>query len=122
MRIKFLLLSVSLTILFLGCANKNQEKKSDKMEQSPVINIELDNVSFIRINKGENEYEIRDSEKLKKILSALNKSHIKYIKFGSKNTFKIYDTNQNILIDGFFKDDIFKIKGVVYQTNQILIE
>lgn len=122
MRMKFLLLSVSLSILLLGCANKNKEEKSYKMEQSSGINIELSNVSFIRVNKAGNEYEIRDSEKLKNTLVVLNKSHIKYVKFGSRNTFKIYDTNQNILIDGFFKDDVFKIKGVVYQANQILFE
>lgn len=119
---KFLLLGVSLIILLFGCVNKNPEKESYNMEQSPVLNIEFSNVSYIRVNNGENEYEIRDSEKLKKTLYVLNKSHIKYIKFGSKNTFKIYDTNQDILINGFFKDDIFKIKGVVYQADQILFE
>ncbi|MEC5395410.1 hypothetical protein [Bergeyella sp. RCAD1439] len=122
MRMNFLLLGVSIMILLLSCANKNNDGKSYKIEQSSVINIELSKVDFIGVSKGGNEYEIRDREKLKTTLSALNKSHIKYIKFGSKNTFKIYDTNKDVLVEGFFKDDIFKIKGVVYQANQTLFE
>lgn len=122
MRMNFLLLITSLTILFFDCANKNQEKKPYEMEKSSIINIELENVSFVKVNKGGNEYEIRNTEKLSSNLTALKKSHIKYVKFGSKNSFTIYDTNENIVIEGSFKDDIFKIKGVVYQANQSLFE
>ena len=79
-----------------GLTIKCKERDSCNLGLSPINpigNIVLENVSFIKINKGGQVYEIRDREKLKYILENLKKSHIKYIKFGSKDTFKIYDNN-----------------------------
>ena len=121
----FLSFGVILIMCLFGLTIKCKERDSCNLGLSPINpigNIVLENVSFIKINKGGQVYEIRDREKLKYILENLKKSHIKYIKFGSKDTFKIYDNNQNVLVECFFRDDIFKLKGVVYQTNQIIFE
>ncbi|MBP3838815.1 MAG: hypothetical protein ILA04_06770 [Prevotella sp.] len=122
MRQILLLLEIVIIMLLFGCTNKSKERETCNVELSPISHIELDNVSFIKVNKGRQEYEIRNRDKLKDILATLKKSHIKYIKFGSKDIFKIYDNNQNVLIECFFKDDMFKLKGVVYQTDQFLFE
>lgn len=118
---KLLLRIVLIIVLLQACTNKNPKKKTyDMLERNPVI--KLDNVLFIKINKGGNEYKIRNREKLKSILSILKNSHVIFIKFGSKDSFTIYDTNNNELINGCFRNDIFKIKGVVYQANHSLFE
>ena len=122
MRIKLLRLGVIFTLLLFGCTNKSKVKDTCNTKQSPIVDIKLDNISLMKVYKGGIEYEIKEKEKIKDILLTLKSSHIKYIKFGSKDIIKIYDYNHNVLIECLFRDDMYKIKGVVYQTDQIIFK
>jgi hypothetical protein len=100
-----------IAILF-GCQNPNTRK----MSQNP--NIDFKNVAYVTFLNENDTIIITDNSTINNFISNINNSDIEYIKFGSNKKFILYDKNNAIIEEGFYRDRLIKIKGVVYKTKE----
>lgn len=106
------------TILFFSCANNSE----NVMQKEIQMNLEYSKISHIELIQTDSKKNIVDSVIIKEIVLCLNSAKMQYIKFGSPNKFVIYDKENNILEQGFYRDSIFKIRSVVFKANKIIFE
>ena len=109
--IKFLLVTI---FLFISCENIN--KKEKKIDKTPFSSLKINNIGYIAVIEGGKKYEIKNKNEIRKVLSKLQNAYIEYIKFGSKNHFIIYNIKGEELIEASYKDNKYKIRGVVYHS------
>jgi hypothetical protein len=102
----------------LSCVNQNEKAT---MENKIVFQLNVDSISHIKVLKEEQEFEIRSRNEIDLWIKAINNSQVDYIKFGSKNKFCIYDLANNIVLEGFFRGNKFKVKGVAYKCDNNLL-
>ncbi len=84
------------------------------------MNIHIDSIGYIEVKKPDKSYRIQSKDSVENIVNKLNSSRIEYIKFGSPNTFTLYDSNSKVILKAFFRDTYFKINGVVYKAESNL--
>ena len=107
-------------LIFIGCCPN--DKKDYTTNNNIPFQFNIDTISRIEVVQDDSSYTIKDSIKLKLVINKINRARIDFIKFGSKDYFKIYNSRNRIIFKAYFRNNNFKNNGETYKCNEKIFE
>lgn len=133
--IKFNLMIILIIFPLFSCIDEVKLKTNNPFR--PKIN--LDSISYILFSKSKiysiendnninldsnnyNAYILTNIDSIKNIVNKVNNSNSIFIKWASRNYFSIYNIDEEKVLTVFYDSCYFKVNGVVYKSENILID